>query len=215
MRSTDFVQGDLFGDERAAGAGDRQTLEMADADVVWFPQFFSREESDDLFRRLYDEVEWRQDRMKIYGKEVDLPRKTAWYGDRQKSYTFSRIHLEPEPWTETLLEVKRRVEGVARVEFNSVLLNLYRDGRDSISWHSDAESELGENPVIGSVSFGGERRFMFRHRERQEKPAEVVLTHGSLLVMAGRTQHCWQHQIPKTSRRVEPRINLTFRVIVG
>jgi alkylated DNA repair dioxygenase AlkB len=214
MRSTDFVQGDLFGDERAAGAGDRQTLEMADADVVWFPQFFSREESDDLFRRLYDEVEWRQDRMKIYGKEVDLPRKTAWYGDRQKSYTFSGIHLEPEPWTETLLEVKRRVEGVARVEFNSVLLNLYRDGRDSISWHSDAEPELGENPVIGSVSFGGERRFMFRHRELKEKE-EVLLTHGSLLVMAGRTQHCWQHQIPKTSRRVEPRINLTFRVIVG
>jgi len=152
--------------------------------------------------------------MNVYGKEVNLPRKTAWYGDSNKSYTFSGIHLEPEPWTPTLLQVKERIEEVAEVEFNSVLLNLYRSGSDGISWHTDAERELGENPVIGSVSFGETRRFIFRHRYDKEVKSEVDLTHGSFLLMAGETQHFWQHQIPKTSRKIEARINLTFRVII-
>jgi len=111
--------------------------------------------------------------------------------------------------------VKERIEDVAGVEFNSVLLNLYRHGNDGISWHTDEEPELGENPVIGSVSFGGTRKFMFRHRQDKDIKAEVELTDGSFLLMAGETQHFWQHQIPKTSRHVEPRINLTFRVILN
>ena len=102
---------------------------------------------------------------------------------------------------------------IAEVRFNSVLLNLYRDGKDGISWHTDAESELGNNPVIGSASFGGARRFMFKHKHNKDLKAEVELTHGSFLLMAGTTQHFWQHQIPKTSKKVNPRINLTFRVI--
>jgi alkylated DNA repair dioxygenase AlkB len=113
-----------------------------------------------------------------------------------------------------LLQVKERIERTSGVRFNSVLLNLYRHGNDGISWHTDAEPELGENPVIGSVSFGGTRRFMFRHRQDQTLKTEVELTHGSFLLMAGETQHFWQHQIPKTSRQVEPRINLTFRAII-
>ena len=153
--------------------------------------------------------------MKLYGKEINLPRKTAWYGDMDKSYTFSGIHLNPEPWTPTLLQVKERIEDVAKVQFNSVLLNLYRHGNDGISWHTDEEPELGENPIIGSVSLGGTRRFMFRHRQDKDIRAEVELTDGSFLLMAGETQHFWQHQIPKTSRQVEPRINLTFRVIIN
>jgi len=187
---------------------------MPDAKVIFCRNFFNSHKSDEIFQILLNEIHWRQDRMKLYGKEIDLPRKTAWYDDRNKSYTFSGIHLDPEPWTPTLLYVKERIEEVAEVQFNSVLLNLYRHGNDGISWHTDAEPELGENPIIGSVSFGGARRFMFRHRQDQDLKSEIELTHGSFLLMAGETQHFWQHQIPKTSKKVEPRINLTFRVII-
>ncbi len=187
---------------------------MLDAKVTFYQNFFDSQKSDEVFQILLNEINWRQDKMKLYGREINLPRKTAWYGDRGKSYTFSGIHLNPEPWTPTLLQVKDCIEKVAEVQFNCVLLNLYRHGNDGISWHTDAEPELGENPVIGSVSFGGARRFMFRYRQDHELKAEVELTHGSFLLMAGETQHFWQHQIPKTLRRVEPRINLTFRMII-
>lgn len=214
---TDFIQGDLFADavpeKQPSNSLTVQDLCMPDASVILHNSFFSQEESDEFFQVLYDEIEWRQDAMKLYGKEVNLPRKTAWYGDRDKSYTFSGIHLNPKPWTPTLLSIKRRIEDTVEVEFNSVLLNLYRDGNDGISWHTDAEPELGKNPIIGSVSFGSTRRFVFRHKNDKNLKAEVELTHGSFLLMAGATQHFWQHQIPKTARKVEPRINLTFRVI--
>ncbi|MBW4687223.1 MAG: alpha-ketoglutarate-dependent dioxygenase AlkB [Komarekiella atlantica HA4396-MV6] len=192
---------------------DKKVLSMPDADVTFYRHFFNQQDSDKLFQTLLDEIMWRQDKMKIYGKEVNLPRKTAWYGDRNMSYKFSGIHLEPEPWTPTLLQVKEKVDEIAEVKFNSVLLNLYRDGNDGISWHTDAEPELGSNPVIGSVSFGEARRFMFRHKHNRDLKAEIELKHGSLLLMAGITQHFWQHQIPKTSKQVQPRINLTFRII--
>jgi alkylated DNA repair dioxygenase AlkB len=214
------VQGDLFsglgfGSATSTVSGFiKEVLPMPDAKVTFYQDFFNSQKSNEIFQILLSEINWRQDKMKLYGKEINLPRKTAWYGDRDKSYTFSGIHLEPEPWTPTLLFVKERIEEVAEVQFNSVLLNLYRHGNDGISWHTDAEPELGENPVIGSVSFGGTRRFMFRHRQDQELKAEIELIHGSFLLMAGETQHFWQHQIPKTSRNVEPRINLTFRVII-
>ena len=152
--------------------------------------------------------------IKLYGKLVPIPRLTAWYGDSGKSYTYSKIAMSPEPWTPTLLAIKSKVEVLLGVQFNSVLLNFYRSGSDSVAWHSDDESELGENPVIGSVSFGGTRRFVFRHKYRKELNKEVDLSHGTFLVMKGTTQHFWQHQIPKTVKKVEPRINLTFRVII-
>ncbi len=213
------AQGDLFsgfGSVSDATTTDvrGEVLSMPNADVTFYRNCFDLQESNEIFQILRDEINWRQDKMKLYGKDIDLPRKTAWYGDRDKSYTFSGIHLNPEPWTPILLKVKERIEEVARVQFNSVLLNLYRHGNDGISWHTDAEPELGENPVIGSVSFGGARRFMFRHGQDKNLKAEVELTHGSFLLMAGETQHFWQHQIPKTARQVEPRINLTFRVII-
>ncbi|MBW4555798.1 MAG: alpha-ketoglutarate-dependent dioxygenase AlkB [Trichormus sp. ATA11-4-KO1] len=217
---TNFVQGDLFSgfssvSDEETNQTSGEALSMPDAEVTFYRSFFSKQESNELFRVLRDEIHWRQDRMIVYGKEVDLPRKTAWYGDKDNSYTFSGIHLEPEPWTPSLLKVKERIEKMAEVKFNSVLLNLYRDGNDGISWHTDAEKELGKNPVIASVSFGGARRFMFRHKHNRDLKTEVELTHGSFLLMAGATQHFWQHQIPKTSKKVEPRINLTFRVIVA
>jgi len=211
-----YVQGDLFsGFGSFTNDGLGEVLSMPNAEVTFYRNFFDSQESDRIFEILRDEINWRQDKMKLYGKDINLPRKTAWYGDMDKSYTFSGIHLNPEPWTPTLLEVKERIEDVAGVEFNSVLLNLYRHGNDGISWHTDEEPELGENPVIGSVSFGGTRKLMFRHRQDKDIKAEVELTDGSFLLMAGETQHFWQHQIPKTSRHVEPRINLTFRVILN
>ena len=212
------LQGDLFSRFGSATSANHdlvgEVLSMPDAKVTFYRNFFDLQKSDTLFQVLLNEINWRQDKMKIYGKEIDLPRKTAWYGDQDKSYTFSGIRFDSEPWTPSLLEVKQRIEAIAEVQFNSVLLNLYRHGGDGISWHTDAEPELGDNPVIGSVSFGGTRRFMFRHRQDRDLKAEVELTHGSFLLMAGETQHFWQHQIPKTARKVEPRINLTFRVIV-
>ncbi|MCC5638465.1 alpha-ketoglutarate-dependent dioxygenase AlkB [Nostoc sp. CHAB 5844] len=216
--SPDFIQGNLFSGfidvrDEVTDESMAERLSIPDAEVTFYRNFFNKQESDEFFRLLQDEIKWRQDSMYVYGKEVNLPRKTAWYGDKEHSYTFSGIHLEPEPWTPTLLQVKERVEKVARAKFNSVLLNLYRDGNDGISWHTDAEKELGKNPVIASVSFGGARRFMFRHKHNKDLKAEVELTHGSFLLMAGTTQHFWQHQIPKTSKKVEPRINLTFRII--
>lgn len=205
--SFDFVVDELI------KSMDKEVLSMPDADVTFYRNFFNQQDSDELFQTLLNEIKWRQDKMKMYGKEVNLPRKTAWYGDRNMSYKFSGIHLEPEPWTPTLLQVKEKVNEIAEVKFNSVLLNLYRDGNDGISWHTDAEPELGSNPIIGSVSFGGARRFMFKHKHNRDLKAEIELIHGSFLLMAGITQHFWQHQIPKTSKQVQPRINLTFRVI--
>lgn len=186
---------------------------MPNADVVLYVGFFSKPDSDKLFTELLNGTKWRQDKMKLYGKEIDLPRQTAWYGDNDKDYTFSGISMSPEPWTPTLLSIKGKIEEAAGTSFNSVLLNHYRSGSDSISWHTDAERELGKNPVIASVTFGDARRFMLRHINNKDIKTEVELTHGSLLVMGGETQHFWQHQVPKTKANVESRINLTFRQI--
>jgi alkylated DNA repair dioxygenase AlkB len=128
---------------------------------------------------------------------------------------YSGITVEPKPWTDPLKQIKERVEEVAEVNFNSVLLNHYRNERDSVSWHSDDEPELGKNPVIGSVSFGDVRDFQLRHKTNKSMKINEKLPHGSYLEMAGSTQHHWEHQIPKRSRKIGPRINLTFRIIKG
>jgi alkylated DNA repair dioxygenase AlkB len=189
-------------------------ISLPDAEIHFYPQFFTKAESDLIFENLFSEIKWRSDKIKLYGKEIDLPRKTAWYGEPGKSYKYSGIQMLPEPWTPTLLKIKSEIEEIANVKFNSVMMNLYRDGNDGISWHTDAETELGKNPTIGSVSFGESRRFMLRHRYNKELKSEIELTHGSFLLMGGSTQHFWQHQIPKTSRKLESRINLTFRTII-
>ncbi|BAZ47832.1 putative alkylated DNA repair protein [Nostoc sp. NIES-4103] len=190
-----------------------QELSLPDGDVIIYPNLFDTTKSDKLFSELYNNIRWRQDSIKFYGKTVPLPRLTAWYGDNGKSYIYSGIKMNPEPWTSSLLEIKSQIELLSNVQYNSVLLNLYRDGKDSVSWHSDDEPELGKNPVIGSVSFGETRRFMFRHKYKKYVSQEINLTHGSFLIMKGTTQEFWQHQVPKTSKLVKPRINLTFRVI--
>ncbi len=187
---------------------------VPDAELILYPNYFPEEEGDLIFQKLLTEINWRQDKIKFYGKEIDIPRLTAWYGDSGKSYTYSNITMNPIPWTPVLFLIKNRIEEVAKISFNSVLINFYRHGKDSMAWHSDDEPELGKNPIIASVSFGGARKFRLRHRFNKtlEKVA-FNLTHGSLLMMKGKTQEYWQHQIPKTAKPVMPRINLTFRII--
>lgn len=187
---------------------------LPNGEVILYQSFFDEIESNQLFQELRSSINWRQDKMKIFGKEVDLPRLTAWYGDENKFYKYSGITMNPEPWTPTLFSIKQKIEEVVEVEFNSVLLNHYRHGKDYVSWHSDNETELGQNPIIASVSLGETRRFQLRHKsEKYLDKVEINLTNGCLLLMKGATQHFWQHQIPKTSKQLKERINLTFRFI--
>ncbi|MEK0179385.1 alpha-ketoglutarate-dependent dioxygenase AlkB [Microcoleus anatoxicus] len=184
-----------------------------DGEVIFYPNLFSIQESDRLFSELDSSVKWRHDTIHIYGKKIPLPRLTAWYGDEGKSYIYSGIEQHPEPWNSTLRLIKLKAEEISQITFNSVLINLYRDGKDSVSWHSDDEPELGENPIIASISLGGTRRFSLRHKTSKDYKIDIDLPKGSLLLMKGETQHFWKHQIAKTAKSVEPRINLTFRVI--
>ncbi|MBI1282613.1 MAG: alpha-ketoglutarate-dependent dioxygenase AlkB [Anaerolineaceae bacterium] len=188
-------------------------ITMVDAEVYLDYHFFTPTESNKLLTDLTANIAWGQKSITIMGKQVMQPRLIAWYGDEGKSYRYSGLTVHPLLWTPTLLEMKARVEQAAGVTFNSVLLNLYRDGQDSVGWHSDDEPELGLDPVIASVSLGAARNFQFKHKQYPDMKVSIELTHGSLLLMRGTTQHFWKHQIPKTKKELGPRINLTFRVI--
>ena len=167
-------------------------------------------------RRLIDEISWRAEKIVVWGKTYPQPRLIAWYGDLGKNYTYSGIHLERLPWTQMLLDIKSRVEAVAHTQFNSVLLNYYRDHRDSMGMHSDDEPELGERPVLASLSLGEERILILKHkRDKGLKPVRLQLESGSLLLMKGDTQHYWKHGIDKETRPCGPRVNLTFRRILA
>lgn len=185
--------------------------------AVWCDEsFISVASSKRLFVELQEGVNWVQHRIKIFGKSHPCPRLSAWYGDSGSDYAYSGLSLNPIPWSKTLLEIKSVVEERVGTSFNSALLNLYRDGNDSMGWHSDDESELGEQPVIASVSLGDTRRFLLRLRIKSsaQKSVSIDLHSGSLLVMRGNCQKEWKHSVPKTIREVGPRINLTFRRIV-
>ena len=191
-----------------------RVIELDGGDVTYDPACFATDEADRLFQAVTATTPWRQEMIWMYGREVPVPRLTAWVGDPGKTYTYSNIALQPEPWTEPLLEIKDRVEHAAATAFNSVLLNLYRTGADSVAWHSDDEPELGRAPVIASVSLGATRRFQLRQRSNAAERCELNLQHGSLLLMRGHTQHVWEHQVPKTAKPTGPRVNLTFRTII-
>lgn len=160
-----------------------EKLVMPDAEVLFYPRFFSEDESAALFEDLANNIHWTQQSARFPGGVVPLPRLTAWYGDEGKSYSYSGITVHAEPWTKTLLTIKARIETVAGVQFDSVLLNYYRNEQDSVSWHSDDERELGTNPVIASVSFGATRSFQFKHKHNPDLRQAVDLTPGSLLLM--------------------------------
>ena len=190
-------------------------VNLPDSELFYYPGHFEAKKADELLAQLKDGIEWTQNTIRFYGKESLVPRLEAWYGDFGKSYTYSGIHMDPKPWTPDLLTIKQAIEPVAGVEFNSVLINYYRDGKDRVAWHSDDEKELGLNPVIGSVSLGAERKFKLRHKQYKTNGLkhEILLRHGSFLLMQGSTQHHWMHEIPRTAKPIGPRINLTFRII--
>jgi len=190
-----------------------EPIKIQDGEYVYIADFFERVISDNYFNSLKLNIKWKQEEMNMYGKVFKFPRLTAWYGDSDKPYSFSGITLSPNTWNEDILAIKKQIEPICNTSFNSVLLNLYRSGSDSISWHTDAEKELGENPVIASVNFGQTRKFQLRHIDTRQK-IEIELKHGSLLIMQGKLQHFWQHQVPKTKVAVKERINLTFRRII-
>jgi alkylated DNA repair dioxygenase AlkB len=214
MSNHNVSSGNLFDDtEQTPPHRSFERLEMPEADVIFYPAFFTEARANVLYEELYRNVSWKQEQIKLYGKLIDLPRGTAWYGDEGRSYTYSGITVTPNPWISVLREIKKEIEAVSGVIFNSVLLNLYRGERDSVAWHSDDEPELGRNPVIGSVSFGATRRFQFKHKRDKAPRQKIDLPHGSYLLMKGLTQHSWLHQVPKETKPLGARINLTFRVI--
>jgi len=177
----------------------------------YFPNFISLDQARSLEKRLHEEVAFSQDQISMYGKVLDIPRLQAWFGDG--SYQYSGIMMNPQPWTPALLEIKQLVEEKANCQFNSALVNLYRNHQDSVGWHSDDEKELGVNPIIASISFGAKRMFKLKHKQTQAK-LDVPLIEGSLLIMSGETQHYWQHAVLKEKTNPGSRINITFRQLV-
>jgi alkylated DNA repair dioxygenase AlkB len=188
-------------------------LQLPNAELIYYPEYFGIEEADQYFNELLQQTNWKQDDIKVFGKTYQQPRLTALYGDSGKPYSYSNITMYPEIFTPLLKKIKSKIEQESGHRFNTVLLNLYRDGQDSNGWHADNEKELGKNPVIASVSFGETRPFHFKHRTIKTERHKLDLTHGSLLIMKSEMQHYWLHQIAKTKKPVSPRINLTFRYI--
>jgi alkylated DNA repair dioxygenase AlkB len=184
-----------------------------DGEAYLYPELFNEYTCNLYFNSLTKFVTWKQEPVKIMGQEIMQPRLTAWYGDEGKSYSYTGITMNPLPWTIDLLKIKEAVEKISGEIFNSALLNLYRDGSDSVGWHRDNEKSLGINPVIGSVSFGVSRVFSLKHYKDKKLKEKVLLTNGSFLLMKGETQHKWLHSIQKDPTVVHPRINITFRTI--
>jgi alkylated DNA repair dioxygenase AlkB len=188
-------------------------LNLPNAEIIYYPHFFDKKEADAILAQLTNDIPWQQDDIRVFGKIHPQPRLTALFGNEGKTYTYSNIKMQPHPWTPLLQKIKSLVENVSDTDFSTVLLNQYRNGKDSNGWHADDEKELGANPIIASVSFGTERVFQLKHNSISGLKQNILLEHGSLLVMKGTTQHFWKHQIPKTSKTIGSRINLTFRVI--
>lgn len=190
-----------------------ELIEIDDGDILWIKRFLPKADADLLLQTLQTEIPWRQDSIRIAGKDTPIPRLQAWYGDPGMTYTYSGLKLDPLPWTPTLAAIKQRIEDYSDCHFNSLLANLYRNEQDSVGWHADDEPELGQNPAIASLSLGDARDFQLKHRTHPEQKLSLPLQHGDLLIMKGALQHHWVHQIPKSKTPCQPRINLTFRRI--
>ncbi|WP_277014971.1 alpha-ketoglutarate-dependent dioxygenase AlkB family protein [Flavobacterium lindanitolerans] len=186
----------------------KKIFNLPDTELVLIDGFFSKEDSDQYYDTLLHQTEWKEYQMEIYDKTVTAPRMISWYENK------SNIGADPNgaDWTPELSSIRKRVELETGLDFNSVLLNLYRNGNDGVAWHSDREHNTGKDPIIASVTFGETRMFKLRHKFRKDIPVvEIPLHHGSFLLMGGTTNSFWQHHVPKTARDVRPRINLTFR----
>jgi alkylated DNA repair dioxygenase AlkB len=180
--------------------------------VTYYGPIFSFREADKYFATLLENVVWKNDEVVLFGKHIVTRRKVAWYADKERDYAYSGTNKRAHAWSSELLALKKIVEEKVGETFNSCLLNLYHDGGEGLSWHSDNEKPLGEHAVIAALSFGAERKFVFKHKETKER-VEILLEHGSLLVMRDATQENWLHTIPKTKKVTQPRISLTFRTI--
>lgn len=203
--SNNISQSDLF-------SSDKSSLDLPDAELDYWPNFVPAEVASRWFEQLNTEVEWRQETITLFGQKHQVPRLSCWMADVGMDYAYSNMTMQPTAWSELVLAIKSFVESNAKLKFNSVLINYYRDGQDSNGWHADNEPELGMNPVIASLSLGGQRDFQLRNNANKQLKYSIALEHGSLLLMQGKTQSCWQHHIPKRANAA-PRINLTFRTI--
>lgn len=192
-----------------------ERLQLPDAEVYLQRHFPSSIAAEIVLKRLIAETNWRSETIRLWGRTVAQPRLTAWHGDPGRDYAYSGLIMKPEPWTPLLQTLKWEVERAVGERFNSVLLNYYRNERDSVGYHSDDEKELGPEPAIASLSFGDTRTFVFKSKRKLHKPVRVPLEDGSLLLMKGPTQRHWLHAIEKETRPRGPRVNLTFRRILG
>jgi alkylated DNA repair dioxygenase AlkB len=196
-----------------------EAIPLAGADLLLDPRFLPAATADKLFASLRDPVQagidWEVHRLKLFGREVESPRLSRWIGDPGASYRYSGVRFEPASWPRALNMVRKAVSAAAGEEFNSVLANLYRDGNDTMGWHSDDEPELGAQPIIASLSLGATRKFVLKSRAPGGGKLELQLSHGSLLVMRGDTQKNYRHSLPRTKQATGERINLTFRRIYG
>lgn len=200
---------DLFGSEPQL-----ERLQIEDADITFARLVPLHAPPERLLREIIDDTPWRSETVMVWGKTYQQPRLIAWYGDEGQGYSYSGINLDPLPWTPTLVQMRGAVQEIANEQFNSVLLNYYRDHRDSMGFHSDDERELGPTPTIASLSLGATRTFVLKHKIREElKPVRLDLPSSSLLIMRGHTQRFWKHGIDKLSKPCGPRVNLTFRRI--
>ena len=190
-----------------------RVFELEDGCVRFIERFLSNAEERRWLAALREQTQWRQERIRLFGRSHPTPRLTAWHGDEDAVYRYSGLEMRPEPWTDALRTVKQRVEAVSGASFNSVLLNYYRDGRDAMGWHSDDEPELGAQPLIGSLSLGATRRFLLRHKTVPNQHLALELPGGSYFEMSGPIQRHWRHRVPKAAAG-GPRINLTFRTII-
>jgi len=195
-------------------SGAWQRIELPDADVR-LVQMFDPAEAQRWFERLRAEIPWQQHHIRLFGRQVPAPRLSCWLGDADAVYTYSGMRYEPHAWSAHLAELRAAVCVLCAQSYNSALCNLYRDGRDAMGWHSDDEAELGPGPSIASLSLGAMRRFRLRHRSDPAVKLSIDLAPGSVLLMAGATQRNYRHELPRTSRAVGPRINVTFRTILA
>lgn len=184
-----------------------------DGTVNYYGKLFNRRQADNYLEKLLTTIEWRNDEAVIFGKKIITKRKVAWYGDKPFEYTYSNTTKYALSWTKDLLELKTLIEKETGERFNSCLLNLYHSGGEGMAWHSDGETDLKKDGAIGSLTFGAERKFAFKHKQTKEK-VELLLEHGSLLVMKDTIQTFWLHRLPPTKLIIKPRVNLTFRTII-
>lgn len=192
---------------------ERIDIDLPQAEVSYFSSFLNQQEAKELFEHSIKNTPWQQDEITLFGKTHLQPRLTAFYGSGNLSYSYSNIKMTAHSWTPILLALKNAVEKIAESTFNCLLINYYRDGKDSMGWHANDEKELGTNPTIASVTLGGERFFHLKHHTFPEHKCKLKLENGSLLLMKGNTQHFYKHQIPKTRKHTSARINFTFRLI--